>query len=234
VSIFRRRPKLRPHEQAILDAVVAAAPPSIADILRTQVRQIGYVQRSPGSAEINFYAKRRQGGGWHEGSLFPNRTEVRLGEFTAHIDGRRHEGSVICVAGHIFALTLRPMVTMGKSTVVADVGVRLKDPNQLLRSASDSPALEIAPASYLRDHRSHEGNPPLGWTILPAAESYVVSLRDADWAVVAQGSHGHLLLGRSGARGEAFCLVDVEGDAITLLAATSLDSALLETETSAV
>lgn len=228
--LFRKREPFYSYERTILNAVVAAAPQPLAQRLMSQIAQIVHVQRSSVSPEINFYANRK-GGGWDDNSLLPNRNEVRVADLAVRVDGQSHKGTLYAVSGHIFSLVLRPSVTHPRRAVVDEVSVGLIDVGSLTtgRAAADS-GLETAPTSFLEHEVDTEGVPAGQWTALRLDDVYVVSLPDADWTVLAEGPEGRLLLGRRTARGESFCIADIEDDAIQPLAASSWTAARHEAE----
>lgn len=225
--LFSKRDPLYPYERAILKAVIAGAPPAAAHILRAQVHQIRHVQRSPASPEVNFYAHRK-GGGWSQTWLFANKDEVRLADIEARIGGGNHGGALFAVGGHVFALTLRPEIEHPKRAVLEDVEVRLKGVDQLLEGRGAKATEGVTPPSFI-DGQPIRGDLDIGpWALLDPADVYLVSLPEADWAVLAQASPTLLLLGRRSETGESFCIANVEDDSIEPLTASSMDGALHE------
>lgn len=225
--LFWKRDRLHPFERAILDAVLVALRPPMRQLLHAQIDQIRYVQRSIATPEINFYANRK-GGGWKSRWLFPNRAEVRLSDITARIRGVNHTGALDAVNGHVFSLTLRPRVHRARRAVPEVVEVRLADVDKLLDAEAGSTALDIAPKSFF----DHVGSTALAvegrWNVLAPPDVFTVPLEDADWAVLAQGPGGRLLLGYRSQSEESFCLADPVNDDMWPLTSSSMGSAMRE------
>ena len=228
--LFWKQSPFYPYERTILDAVVAAAAPPLAELLGAQLDQVKHVQRIRSSPEVNFYPNRK-GGEWNPAALLPNLGEVRVAHVAARIGGRDHKGTVDAVAGHLFGLTLRPTVTGGRSATVEEVHVRVIDPSELVEQRA---ALDVAPVSFVRDSREEETAGSGRWTPLAEAVVYLVALHEADWAVLAEGPRSRLLIGRRSETGELFGIVDVESDEIAPLTASSFQEALGEAERRAV
>ena len=228
--LFGKRDPLHPYERAILEAIVDTSPKNLAVLLRTQIDQIRHVQRSHVSPEINFYASRK-GRPFDEGSLLPNRSEIRMADVNIQIGGARHKGHLYAVSGHIFSLVLRPAVARPKRAMLEDIDIRLLDTGLLDDStAGTNAALETAPTSFLDREGDVQAWKGRKWAILETEEIYLVPLSEADWVVLAQGPQHELLLGRRTEDGESFCVANLETDAIRLLAASAWGSALQEAE----
>jgi len=228
--LFGKRDPLHPYERGILEAIAMAAPDDLSTLVRAQIDQIGHVQRSAASPEINFY-RDRKGRPFDEGSLLPNRDEIRVADLTVRIGGQQHKGHLYAVGGQIFSLVLRPDVARPKQAVAEniDIGPINADLLSPLPAAS-SAALEIAPASFL-NRDSHIQDQSNGrWTALQTAEIYAVALEQADWVVLGQGPQAQLLLGRRTEEREAFCVANLESDDIRPLGASSWVTALREAE----
>lgn len=225
--LFLKRDPLYPFETAILRAVLVAMRPPMRHMLHAQIDQVRYVQRSVATPEVNFYANRK-GGGWASRWLFPNRAEVRLADVTARIRGAKHTGALYTVNGHIFSLTLRPPVRRARRAVLEDIDVRLADIGRLIDAEAGGTALDVAPKSFLEYVGGTAHAVEDGWGLFEPMDVFTVSLEDADWAVLAQGPDGRLLLGhRSGAE-ESFCLADPANDHVEPLTAFSMGSAMRE------
>ncbi len=199
-------------------------------MLLAQLDQIKYVQRITSSPEVNFYTSRK-GGEWKPDSLLPNRGEVRIADVAARISRRDHKGTVDAVSGHLFSLTLRPAVIDVKKAMLEAIHVRVVDPSALMDQHA---ALDVAPLSFVREPDEDPTVSSDTWTPCAQAEVYLVALPEADWAVLAHGPRGRLLVGRRSEAGELFSIVDVDSNEMAPIAASSFRDALREAEEGAV
>lgn len=226
--MFGAQGKLKRHEQVLLDAVVAAAPPELRSMLEAQVREIRWVQRLVGSPEVNFYAKKRAAGGWERDSLLPNRAEVRVATATLLVDSHRHACALDAVLGHLFALTIRPPVRIRTASTLSVADVQVVDPDAVLNRDAPGSAAALAPASFSQSSRGDATALPVGWSILDPQEMYVVGLPENDAVALATGSDGRLLLGWKDGAEERFGLFDPNAEGVVQLKARSFGSALGE------
>jgi hypothetical protein len=189
---------LTPAEKAILAAVQHELAGMAGDLLSQQVAHIGYVQRLLDWTEVSFYPRRR-GGDWPAGSLFPNRSELRLAQVAFEAHKKEFQTSVYSVGGHVFSLVTRPSMKCVARTVPHILAVTmLADPLGLEKHA---PADDELPLSYLAYLDAMGSGVRGGWAIMSREELYRVHLFDRDYWVLACLNGEYYLLAAPGADG---------------------------------
>lgn len=184
-----------PLERALLDAVADALGNDVGRRLRQQLNAVGYVQRPLDWTEINLYNSRDGRTPWPESVLFANRSDdLKLGRVRFSVEGKTFTTDLHAVRGHVFSLVTRPSPrrVATKQLIITRVEI-LTDPDDST-TGGRSPAL--LPRSYLKFVESCGTGSFRGWTVLPASETYRVSLPQGDFWVLAERPGNEYVLAR--------------------------------------
>ena len=161
-----------------------------------QVAAITRVQRLPPSwNQISFYRIKRGKVDWSDVALFPCTDEFRLAQIRFTIQNKSYRATLICVAGHIFDLTLVPSPKpVMFSNWDAPPSVRiLADP---LRATTGRKPLENLPAEWQMILERHGGQSHSGWLLYDQDTAYRVALADGEFVIVGEKEGVEYLLYR--------------------------------------
>ena len=204
---------LTPVEVAILDSVTPLLSPKTGAIYRQQVSAINRVQRPLQWTEINFYRMVRRKPDWTGIAQFPRHDEFTLAASTYRFGNNKFKSRIICVAGHVFSLLTRPSIKKRCFGTPQQIQTQIiTDP---FESSTDPESRMQLPKSFL-SWREEECRDTNQWCVLQPHETYVVSMPESDYVVLATRCGEQFLMAALGDTTTDRFYYSTDGSVVTL------------------